>query len=107
MNIGGNNITSVEPLQHANMPKLEELWLWNNRLTKVDCLRKMDVPNLKYIDLSSNFIVEWKRISEMSSMRLEFISIQNNPGLGCFDTIAKTLAGQVPKIINLCNLLMK
>jgi len=78
MNLGGNNIVSIELLQHARMPTLEELWLWSNLLTRVDALRKMYVPNLKYIDLSTNYIVEWNRLSELSSINLEVISVQNN-----------------------------
>ena len=63
LNIGGNNIVSVEMLSKVNMANLDELWLWKNQITKIDVLRKMYVPKLSFIDLNHNYIVEWPKFS--------------------------------------------
>ena len=70
LNLGGNNLTSIEALVRTDMPKLEELWLWKNKLTTVDCLYKLQAPCLKGIDISNNYVKAWPRFGELVSRNI-------------------------------------
>jgi Leucine-rich repeat (LRR) protein len=75
LNLGGNNIESLEPLQNGSFEKLEELWLWHNRIVRVDTLRKCNFPSLRRLDLGENRIMECGKLSEFHCPLLRLVNI--------------------------------
>ena len=90
LNLGGNDLVSVEPLAGADMPNLEELWLWKNRLTDIGSLRKLYAPKLRGVDVSNNYIKQWRHFEQMVSKKILEIDLSNNP-LVYVDNLLKNL----------------
>lgn len=57
LELGGNNITFLEPGIFRNLTKLRLLNLWGNKLQNLTRSVFSDVPNLENLDLSSNKLV--------------------------------------------------
>jgi hypothetical protein len=78
LNLGSNNICTLEPLVSLRADNLEEIFLWGNKITDLRSLRKCRFTKLRFIDLSKNKIAELGKIGEINSGKLEWVNIDYN-----------------------------
>lgn len=78
LNIGGNNISSIESIASLQAPCLEELFMWSNKITTIAPLKKLATQSLMFVDMGSNLIAEALEFRQMSCLNIERVNIGSN-----------------------------
>lgn len=63
LNIGGNNVQSIQQFCRIEMPQVQDILLQNNNIMEVRSLRRGYFPKLSSLDIHAN------KISELTSLR--------------------------------------
>ena len=78
INVSGNNIQSIEPLNNMNLPNLEYINLSENKIKDINPLAELNCKKLKEIFLQKNIIEDFNPFLQSDFPNLEILRIENN-----------------------------